>query len=61
MESENTDGAAISTKISSYGSWSGELLGQDISMTMTEDSEGEDNFADLESYLIKMCDDLLDD
>jgi hypothetical protein len=30
-------------------------------MTITEDSEGEDDFKDLESYLIKMCSDLLDD
>ena len=63
---ETQDTAAMSTRLSSYDSWNGEMLGQDFSssLSMNEvDSEGELDleFHDIKNYLVKMCNELLDD
>ena len=63
---DTSDTAAMSTMLSSYDSWNGEMLGPDFSsgVSLCEDySEGEldYDFQDIKTYLIKMCNELLDD
>ena len=52
----------MSTMFSSYGSWSGELLAPGEGMLSdSEDLESDEVNEDLERYIIKMCNELLDD
>ena len=63
---DTSDTAAMSTMLSSYDSWNGEMLGPDFSsgVSLCEDyseAELDYDFQDIKTYLIKMCNELLDD
>ena len=63
---DTLDTAALSTKLSSYDSWNGEMMGPGFSsdVSLCDDySEGEQDyeFQDIKNYLVKMCNELLAD